>query len=120
MGSEMCIRDRIVLGLSLTGYLLPWDQKGYYATQVATKIMGNAPVIGVEAQERVQQALLQLPDDLRMTLVLYDLEGQSYGEIADALQIPEGTVKSRIPRARIALREELRAFVDADMGGNPS
>lgn len=76
--------------------------------------------VGVEAQERVQQALLQLPDDLRMTLVLYDLEGQSYGEIADALQIPEGTVKSRIHRARNALREELRAFVDADMGGNPS
>ncbi|HAB13394.1 MAG TPA: menaquinol-cytochrome C reductase [Planctomycetaceae bacterium] len=45
---------QIVLGLSLTGYLLPWDQKGYYATQVATKIMGNAPVIGVEAQELIQ------------------------------------------------------------------
>jgi quinol-cytochrome oxidoreductase complex cytochrome b subunit/mono/diheme cytochrome c family protein len=35
-----------VLGLSLTGYLLPWDQKGYWATQVATSIAGNAPVIG--------------------------------------------------------------------------
>ena len=36
----------VVLGLSLTGYLLPWDQKGYWATQVATNIMGNTPVIG--------------------------------------------------------------------------
>lgn len=36
----------IVLGLSLTGYLLPWDQKGYWATQVATKILGNTPLIG--------------------------------------------------------------------------
>jgi quinol-cytochrome oxidoreductase complex cytochrome b subunit/mono/diheme cytochrome c family protein len=35
-----------VLGLSLTGYLLPWDQKGYYATQVATNIAGNLPVAG--------------------------------------------------------------------------
>jgi ubiquinol-cytochrome c reductase cytochrome b subunit len=35
----------VVLGLSLTGYLLPWDQKGYYATQVATNIAGNVPVI---------------------------------------------------------------------------
>jgi ubiquinol-cytochrome c reductase cytochrome b subunit len=35
-----------VLGLSLTGYLLPWDQKGYWATQVATNIAGNQPVIG--------------------------------------------------------------------------
>lgn len=36
----------IILGLSLTGYLLPWDQKGYFATQVATNILGGVPVIG--------------------------------------------------------------------------
>lgn len=36
----------IVLALSLTGYLLPWDQKGYYATQVATNIAGGLPYIG--------------------------------------------------------------------------
>jgi ubiquinol-cytochrome c reductase cytochrome b subunit len=35
-----------VLGLSLTGYLLPWDQKGYWATQVATNIAGGLPVMG--------------------------------------------------------------------------
>jgi quinol-cytochrome oxidoreductase complex cytochrome b subunit/mono/diheme cytochrome c family protein len=35
-----------VLGLSLTGYLLPWDQKGYWATQVATNIAGGMPVLG--------------------------------------------------------------------------
>jgi quinol-cytochrome oxidoreductase complex cytochrome b subunit/mono/diheme cytochrome c family protein len=35
-----------ILGLSLTGYLLPWDQKGYWATQVATSIAGNLPGIG--------------------------------------------------------------------------
>jgi ubiquinol-cytochrome c reductase cytochrome b subunit len=35
-----------VLGLSLTGYLLPWDQKGYWATKVATNIAGNLPGIG--------------------------------------------------------------------------
>jgi ubiquinol-cytochrome c reductase cytochrome b subunit len=37
-----------VLGLSLTGYLLPWDQKGYWATKVATNIAGNLPVFGPE------------------------------------------------------------------------
>ena len=36
----------IVLGLSLTGYLLPWDQKGYWATRVATNIASNIPGIG--------------------------------------------------------------------------
>jgi ubiquinol-cytochrome c reductase cytochrome b subunit len=41
----------IVLGLSLTGYLLPWDQKGYWATQVATNIAGGTPVVGTEVQK---------------------------------------------------------------------
>lgn len=41
----------IVLALSLTGYLLPWDQKGYWATQVATNIAGNMPGVGSFAQK---------------------------------------------------------------------
>ncbi|MEZ6116221.1 MAG: cytochrome b N-terminal domain-containing protein [Pirellulaceae bacterium] len=45
---------QIVLGLSLTGYLLPWDQKGYYATQVTTKIMGATPLIGPQVQQLAQ------------------------------------------------------------------
>lgn len=44
----------IVLGLSLTGYLLPWDQKGYYATQVTTNIMSATPVVGREVQVLAQ------------------------------------------------------------------
>lgn len=42
---------QIVLGLSLTGYLLPWDQKGYWATKVATNIAGITPVVGEQVQE---------------------------------------------------------------------
>lgn len=45
---------QIVMGLGLTGYLLPWDQKGYYATQVATEIMGSTPVIGPDIQKLAQ------------------------------------------------------------------
>ncbi len=41
------------LGFSLTGYLLPWDQKGYWATKVATNIMGGAPVVGPYLQKVV-------------------------------------------------------------------
>ncbi len=41
----------MVLGLSLTGYLLPWDQKGYWATQVATNIAGNQPMVGPQLQK---------------------------------------------------------------------
>ncbi len=44
---------QLVLALSLTGYLLPWDQKGYWATKVATNIMGIVPVIGPALQRLV-------------------------------------------------------------------
>ncbi len=45
---------KIVLVFGLTGYLLPWDQKGYWATQVATSIMGTAPIIGKYLQTIAQ------------------------------------------------------------------
>ncbi len=44
---------QVVLGLSLTGYLLPWDQKGYWATKVATNIMASTPGIGPQLQRLV-------------------------------------------------------------------
>ena len=44
---------QLVLGLSLTGYLLPWDQKGYWATKVATNLMGLVPFVGDELQKLV-------------------------------------------------------------------
>lgn len=45
---------QLILGLALTGYLLPWDQKGYWATQVATSIAGTLPVIGPKLQAFLQ------------------------------------------------------------------
>jgi ubiquinol-cytochrome c reductase cytochrome b subunit len=43
----------LVMGLSLTGYLLPWDQKGYWATKVATSIAAITPLIGPELQKLI-------------------------------------------------------------------
>ncbi len=75
---------------------------------------------GSQAQQRVQEALDALPPDLRVAIVLYDIEGQSYQDVAKALGIPEGTVKSRIHRARGALRERLKSFVRAEERGASS
>jgi RNA polymerase sigma-70 factor (ECF subfamily) len=49
--------------------------------------------------------------------VLFDIEGLSYAEVAGVMRVAEGTVKSRIHRARQALRERLRELVD-DAGGS--
>jgi len=77
----------------------------------------ESAVFGSEVQVQVQEALLQLPADLRAATVLYDIEGLSYREIAAVLEIPEGTVKSRIHRARSALRDRLKGLVSSEMKG---
>ena len=56
----------------------------------------------------VQKALLGLDEESRAVVVLRELEGQSYGEISEALGLPEGTVKSRLFRARETLKETLK------------
>ena len=60
-----------------------------------------------ELQEVIQHALLSLPDDQRITVVLSDVEGLSYDEIAEVTQTQVGTVKSRLARARTRLRDAL-------------
>ncbi|HVF73440.1 MAG TPA: sigma-70 family RNA polymerase sigma factor [Acidimicrobiales bacterium] len=57
--------------------------------------------------DHVQAALLRLPDDYRAAVVLCDVAGLSYAEISEALDVPVGTVRSRIHRGRALLREAL-------------
>jgi RNA polymerase sigma-70 factor (ECF subfamily) len=65
--------------------------------------------------EEVIQAIDSLPDEFRETLVLSDVEGLSYQEIAEITQVPVGTVKSRIFRARQALQRRLYDYA-VEMG----
>jgi RNA polymerase sigma-70 factor (ECF subfamily) len=58
----------------------------------------------------VRQALMELPEVFRSCLILADLEGFSYQEIADILEIPRGTVMSRLFRARRAMRRALARY----------
>jgi RNA polymerase sigma-70 factor (ECF subfamily) len=77
----------------------------------------EASASGKQVQIQVQEALLQLPEDLRMAIVLYDIEGLAYRDIAAVLGVPEGTVKSRIHRARNALRDRLKGLVASEKKG---
>ena len=65
-------------------------------------------VVGREASELLQGALQKLSPELRETVILRDLEELEYREIALALKVPEGTVKSRLNRGRAELARLLR------------
>ncbi len=58
-------------------------------------------------QEFIQRGLLELKEDQRELLVLRDLQGFSYGEMGELLGLPEGTIKSKLHRARMELKEVL-------------
>lgn len=64
-------------------------------------------VYGGELKEALGRALMALPSEHREILVLREVQGLEYEELADALSLPVGTVKSRLCRARQALRELL-------------
>lgn len=62
--------------------------------------------------ETVNRAMNNLPDELRMAITLREIEGCSYEEIAEQMNCPIGTVRSRIFRAREAISAELRPMLD--------
>jgi RNA polymerase sigma-70 factor (ECF subfamily) len=76
------------------------------------------PSFGLDVSDRqrlVQQALGELSEEFREAIVLKEIEQMSYEEIAEVVGIPLGTVRSRIHRARMELRQKLAAFIEAEV-----
>jgi RNA polymerase sigma-70 factor (ECF subfamily) len=65
-----------------------------------------------QLQSTIHDALTQLPDDLRSALTLREFDGLSYEQIADILECPVGTVRSRIFRAREFVDQRIRPLLD--------
>lgn len=63
-----------------------------------------------ELEHAIQHCLNALPTDFRTVVVLADIQGMDYSEIADSTRTPLGTIKSRLARARLRLRECLQGF----------
>lgn len=69
-----------------------------------------------EIADTVNAAIAALPDDLRQAILLREIEGLSYDEIAVVMACPIGTVRSRIFRAREAIATRLRPLLDTQQG----
>lgn len=88
--------------------------------------LGNEPIdagataeTGILREEQarvVHRALGQLDEEFRQVLVLRELEGCTYDQISQILEIPVGTVRSRLYRARIQLRDHLAPWLAVEMG----
>jgi RNA polymerase sigma-70 factor (ECF subfamily) len=72
----------------------------------------DSMLLSKQVAEAVNRAIDQLPEDLRTAIVLREIEGLSYEEIAETMNCPIGTVRSRIFRAREAIAQELKPVLD--------
>lgn len=84
------------------------DQLPVLEGRSGTHSRPDSVLAGREASELIQAGLARLSPDLRETVILRDLEELEYREIAEVLNIPEGTVKSRLNRGRAELARVLR------------
>ncbi len=105
--------------------MVHWDDEAAF-NDVAADVSCDpqAALIRATDVESVRRAIQQLPDDYREVLVLREMEGLAYKEIADVVNSPIGTVMSRLSRARQRLaqilgREHGPAAATAERGGAP-
>lgn len=84
------------------------DQTGTLEEKTASLARTDGMLAGREAGELLQHGLQKLSPELRETVILRDLEELEYKEIAEVLNVPEGTVKSRLNRGRAELARVLR------------
>lgn len=111
---------RIAINLALSGRrrrrdLGSLDDRRAVGIDLVDEASRSDPSLPLERAERdakIQRALNELPGDFRAAVVLKDLEGLRYEEIAEILNIPVGTVRSRIHRGRSELKKTLRELVE--------
>jgi RNA polymerase sigma-70 factor (ECF subfamily) len=87
--------------------------ENFYANIRSSVVDGNdlqEKLFGNLLDDEVSEALLKLPDEYRMVVILFDIEGFSYAEISESCEIPVGTVRSRLHRGRRMLRNSLREY----------
>ncbi len=109
--SELRKRKRRKL-VSLTGFFQSSDgAEPQELNPPDERPLQDSELVDFERRNAVQRAISTLPEKYRAPLILRDVDGRSYDEIARILDTSEGTIKSRISRARGFLREKMSAYI---------
>lgn len=93
------------------------DQRSPYELLASAEVSPEAEVLALERSQQLEEALSLVRKDFRIAVILRDLEGMTYEEIAFTLEISVGTVKSRIARGRDMLRICLKSR-ESEQAGN--
>ncbi len=107
--SEIRKRKRRKL-VSLTGLFQFGDDEAQDFNPPDEKPLADERLVESEQSRTIARAIATLPEKYRAPIVLRDIEGRSYEEIAEILELGLGTTKSRISRARGLLRDKLQKF----------
>ena len=75
-----------------------------------TRELPDETLLGDERTEVIGRAIAALPEKYRVAIILRDVEGRSYEEIAEMMQLGIGTTKSRISRGRGLLKDKLESY----------
>src|SRR5262250_3448590 len=106
------ITSRLCLNRLTTGERRMARQGEEILTRLASREVGPAEEMErTELETALHRAIADLSEERRIVIVLRDLEGLSYEEIAAALELELGTVRSRLHRARMDLRDKLERFL---------
>jgi RNA polymerase sigma-70 factor (ECF subfamily) len=92
------------------------DETSRFATELSDGETPESLLASKEIAATVNAAIAALSEDLRQAITLREIEGLSYEEIAEAMNCPIGTVRSRIFRAREAIADRLRPHIEAKDG----
>ena len=103
--------------LDLEEYLPKFKQDGHIAEDVVD--WSQAPLdnlLNREAMEKIKEAIDSLPEEMRVVLIMKDVEGFQLKQICDVLELSLPAIKSRLHRARMALRGILASYFAEDLG----
>jgi RNA polymerase sigma-70 factor (ECF subfamily) len=92
------------------------DETSSVENELTSPETPDAVLASKEIAEMVNSAMDALPEELRQAITLREIEGLTYEEIADAMNCPIGTVRSRIFRAREAISQKIRPMLESQSG----
>jgi RNA polymerase sigma-70 factor (ECF subfamily) len=108
--SEIRRRKRRRL-LSLTGLFQGEEDEAVEFQPPDTRPLADTQLVDSERDQTIARAIAALPEKYRIPILLRDIEGRSYDEVAEIMGLGLGTTKSRISRARALLKEKLQHYM---------